>query len=418
MSQAPPENGDRRVDLDERLQEEIESALGDMSAFDLLEMAERPAAQGSERQIRTGTVREVRGGEVMVEFGPKSMGICPASHFKDPPQVGEQMAFVVERHDADQGFFVLSRQGAVQKAQWESMEVGQVVEGVCVGVVKGGLEVMVANHKGFLPASQVDTHFVKDISLLLNERVRCQITELNRRRGRLILSRRKVLEVEREEQRRDLMGHLEPGLRLKAKITSIQDYGAFADIGGADGLIHISDMSYERIKHPSEVVKEGDVVEVQVLRIDLEQKPPRISLGLKQCLTDPFQARMSEIEVGQTVSGRVTRIRPFGAFVELAPGVEGLIHISQLSHDRVSKVNNVVKPGEVVNCQVLSIDQESRRISLSMKALTERPTRSHGPSRGPAEEDSGPPREEDPVLRKLKAQLSRKFGDQLKGGLG
>ncbi|MHC4992335.1 MAG: 30S ribosomal protein S1 [Planctomycetota bacterium] len=400
-----------RVDLDATLEAEIEAALGDMSVDDMIDMgstATQPARAGTQRETRTGSVVAIHGNDVLVEFGPRSQGICPLVQFREKPELGQRLDFMIERFDENEGLLVLSREGAVQKAEWEALEIGHVVEARCTGMVKGGLELMVAQHKAFMPASQVDVHFVKDISVLLNEKVICEVIELDRRRRRIVLSRRKVLAAEQEKRRKELLSSIEAGRQVTGMITSIQPYGAFADIGGIDGLIHISDMSYERIKHPSEVVKEGDQVQVQILKVELDQEPPRISLGMKQCMADPFQAKINELTPGETVSGKITKLMAFGAFMEVAPGVEGLIHISQLSHERVNRVSQVVKPDEIVTARVLSVDPDSRRISLSLKAMQERP------------EDGGGEleRKEDPHLRKLKAQLGKKFGDQLKGGIG
>lgn len=394
------------MDLDARLEQEIEAALGDASVEDLLEPEPTPRSGG--RDVRTGRVVAVHGDDVLVEFGPRTQGVCKLAQFDEPPAVGADMEFEVDRLDEREGLLILTRRGAARKADWESLETGQVVEGRAVGVVKGGLEVMIANHKAFLPASHVDLHFVKDISILLNEKITCEVIRLDKRRGRIVVSRRNVIEAERAQRREELMGDLQVGRKVVAVITTIQPYGAFADIGGMDGLIHISDLSHRRVNHPSEVVKEGDQVEVQILKIDRGQEPPRIGLGLKQCQADPFESRAAELSEGEPVTGKVTRITEFGAFVELSPGVEGLIHISQLAHERVHKVSHVVKEGEVVTVRVLSIDPASRRIALSLKALKDAPG-------GDAEGDL---RREDPHLRKLKAQLSSRFGDNLKGGLG
>jgi ribosomal protein S1 len=229
----------------------------------------------------------------------------------------------------------------------------------------------------------------------------CEIIELDRVRGRIILSRRKILDAERAELREKLLNELKEGDQRPAVIRSVKPYGAFADLGGVDGLIHISDICHERIQHPSDRVKEGDEVQVQILKIDRSQDSPRIGLGMKQCMADPYHAHTANLREGDTVSGRVTRIMPFGAFVEIAPGVEGLIHISQLSNERVNKVSSIVKPNEIVTVKVLDVEPGSRRISLSLRAAK-------------AEEESEVLRPEDQALRKLRA----KFGGDLKGGIG
>jgi ribosomal protein S1 len=252
-----------------------------------------------------------------------------------------------------------------------------------------------------MPAGQIDLRHIDDLSVFVGEKMPCEIIELDRARGRIILSRRRTLEAERVQLREKLLDELKEGDQRPAVIRSVQPYGAFADLGGIDGLIHVSDICHERIKHPSERVKDGDEVQVQVLKIDRSQDTPRISLGMKQCTADPYHAHAAKLREGDTVSGRVTRIMPFGAFVEIAPGVEGLVHISQLSAERVNKVSSIVKPNEIITVKVLDIDARSRRISLSLRAAK-------------AEEDSEVLRPEDPALRKLRA----KFGGDLKGGIG
>jgi small subunit ribosomal protein S1 len=395
-----------RIDMDAKLEAEIEAALGDMSVEDMLDYADPPKTGRVERDHKSGVVVAVHGDDVFVEFGPKSQGICPLTQFDEPPAAGQRLDFIIERYDEKEGLLVLSREGVVRKAEWESLDLGQVVEARCTGTNKGGLEMEIANHQAFMPAGQVDIRHIPDLSVFVGEKMPCEIIELDRHRGRIILSRRSHLEAERKHAREELLQQLEVGQTVPAVITSIQDYGAFADIGGMDGLIHISDMSYQRINHPKEVVKEGDQVSVKVLKIDDSQEPPRIGLGMKQCLEDPYQSEVGKLEVGAEVSGRVTKLMAFGAFVELSPGVEGLIHISELSHERVQRVSNVVKPDEIVNVKVLSIDPEQRRIGLSLKAMKEQ------------EERETFSRKDDPELRRLKAQLSQKFGDNLKGGLG
>lgn len=395
-----------RTDLDAKLEAEIDAAIGDISLDDMLDEMDKPrTSSATGRETKSGTVVSIHGDDVFVEFGPKSQGICPLNHFDEPPKAGERLEFNVERFDKNEGLLILSRKGAVQKAEWESLEVGQTIEARCTGTNKGGLEMDVANHRAFMPAGQVDIRHVADLSVFVGEKIPCEVIEIDKQRGRIILSRKSVLAADREQQRKELLQKLEVGQKYPAVITSLQPYGAFADLGGIDGLIHISDISHERIKHPSDALKEGQQVEVQVLKVDDSQDPPRIGLGLKQMQADPYEAKAGEINEGDTVSGTVTKLMAFGAFVELAPGVEGLIHISELSHDRISRPSQVVKPGETVTVKVLSIDHAQRRISLSIKQLKDQQS----------QDDFS--RQEDPKLRKMKAQLSQKFGD-LKGGIG
>ncbi len=396
---------DPRTDLDARLEAEIQAALGDLSLEDMLDEAEKPRARG-ERVQKLGTIVSVHGDAVYVEFGPKSQGMCPVKQFDPdgPPEPGTRMEFMVERFDKNEGLLILSRVGAVQKAEWESLEVGQVVEARCTGTNKGGLEMEVANHRAFMPAGQVDIRHIDDLSVFVGEKMPCEVVEIDRNRARIILSRRSTLEADRARLREDLLKKLDVGQTLPAVITSIQPYGAFADLGGVDGLIHISDLAYERVKHPEEVVKLGQQVEVRIMKVDRSQDPPKIGLGLKQTMADPYESKVGQINEGDTVTGKVTKLMAFGAFVEIAPGVEGLIHISELSHERVHRVGQIVKEGEIVNAKVLSVDPGKRRIALSLKALAQ-------------QKQEETPRAEDKKMKKMREQLNKKFGE-LKGGIG
>ncbi len=429
------ESGGRsRIVTDAALDAEISAALGNMSVEDLLE--DRSTPKGGQpggqtgggsggnrggRQIRTGKIFRIHAGDVFVEFGPRSQGVCPLAQFPEPPAVGAEMDFAVERLDAFEGLLVLSRPGVVQKADWGTLEVGQVVEARCIGMNKGGLEMEVAHHKGFMPAGMVDLRHIPDISVFIGEKFPCEIMELNKDKNRLILSRKSVLVADRVQKREEVLASLEVGQVLPATIISLQPYGAFADIGGVDGLIHISDITHDRIRHPSDVLKEGEVVQVKVRRIDRSQDPPKISLSRKDTMSDPVAQPAVTIAPGETVSGKVTRITEFGAFVELAPGVEGLLHISEISHDRIPTVDKVLKKDEFVTCKVLSIDAGRKRISLSMKALQAAPERQSFKGGQPMSKEA--PREEDPSMRKLKAKLGKSLGVKpgqapLKGGIG
>ena len=388
---------------DAELEREIEAALGGMSVEDL-EAAGNASARGGGRggrQSRKGTILRIHNGDVFVEFGPRSTGVCPLSQFaasgdQQPPVVGSERSFIVERFDPFEGLSILSLEGAVQKADWGTLEVGQIVEARCTGMNKGGLEMEIAHHKGFMPAGQVDVRHVADISVFLGEKFPVQIVELNKDKNRLVVSRKAVVAAERAEQREKLMAVLEVGQTRTATITSVQSYGAFADIGGVDGLIHVSDLAHERVKNPADVVKVGQVVQVKIVKLDLTQSPPKIGLGMKQLVVDPSVAAMQAVEAGATVTGRVTKIMPFGAFIELAPGVEGLVHISEISHERIPTVDKALRQNEVVTAKVLSIDVGKKRISLSIKALVEPPARPEpqsvggaggGPGKGPRVEE-------------------------------
>ncbi|MGY8753402.1 MAG: 30S ribosomal protein S1 [Phycisphaerales bacterium] len=387
--------------FNEDLDKEIFSAIGDGSFADMLDDA--PTATDSGRKSRSGVVAAIHGRNVLVEFGPREQGCCPTSHFDELPQVGESLDFTVERVDRD-GMLVLSRKGAVQKATWDALEQGQVVEARCTGTNKGGLEMEVAGHKAFMPAGQVAIHHVPDLDVMIGEKMACEVMELDRRANRIVLSRKRVLYGEREAAKGEMLETLTVGDTHDATITSVQPYGAFADIGGLEGLIHRSEMTWERDTDPAKFVKVGDMVKVQILAIDTTNDEPKIAFGMKQLIDDPFVSSMAAIEVGEMVTGTVTRLADFGAFVDLGSGTEGLVHISELADHRIKSPKDVVKEQQVITVKVLSVDPATRRIALSLKQAS-----------GNFEAEDAPLREEDKAMKKLR----EKFGSgPLKGGIG
>jgi small subunit ribosomal protein S1 len=417
---AQPSEGRGAGALDADLAREIEEALGGLSLDDMVQRTtapQRPVPVKGERSMRAGKVMRVHDGDVFIEFDPKRHGVCPIGQFETEPQPGEVFDFFEERFDPFEQLWVVSRRGATVKADWNNLSEGMIVEARCIGMNKGGLDMEVAHHKAFMPASQVDLRALPDISVFLGEKFPCKIIEIRKEKGRMVLSRKAALLEERSRLRAKVLEELEVGQTRTATITSIQQYGAFADLGGVDGLIHIGDLTHERIKDPGQVVKVGDVVEVRVLKIDRNAKPIKISLGRKQTLSDPAIAAMGEIQEGSEVTGTVTRLTDFGAFVELSPGVEGLIHVSEVAHERIPTPAKVLRVGEVVQCKVLGVDQGRKRISLSRKALIDRPA---PPQHGRDARQGAPAvplREDDPSMRKLRAKFAG-VKRELKGGLG
>ena len=400
----PPANPNG-LPLDPALEAEIEAALQNVSMAEIDTPEPSTHSTRGARPERQGTVVQIRGEEVLVEFGPRTSGVCPLSAFESPPPLGSKHPFTIDRRDADDDMFILSRRGSISKAKWTDIGEGQVIEAMCTGTNKGGLEMDVAGHKAFMPAGQVDLRHIPDLSDYVGKKLPCEVMELDRQRDRMVLSRKSVMHAERKEQRDTLMATLQTGQSFDGVITSVQQYGVFVDIGGVDGLVHVSDMSWDRIKNPSDVVKEGEAVRVQVLKIDLDKDPPRIGLGMKQLVSDPFTAAASDLKEGEIVSGTVTRLADFGAFIKISEGIEGLVHISEMAHKRISRPNQVVREGEVINVKILKIDPDTKRIGLSIKQTT-------GESGGEGESGN---RAEDPDLRKLRA----KFGSgPLKGGIG
>jgi small subunit ribosomal protein S1 len=396
--------------------------------------AQKPRVHGPRvvqagREHRKGTVVSVGPTDVFLEFGPKSLGVAPRSGWPEDalPKVGEEVEVVVEKFEPSEQIYVCSRPGAVVKAAWENLEIGQTVEARVVGVNKGGLELEVSGHRAFMPASQVSLERIPDLSVLIGEKFTCQVSQLDKRgRGNIVLSRRDLLEVERREKAGKLKDTLAEGQTLDGVVRKIMPFGAFVDIGGVDGLVHITDLTYDRIGFGEQaigkVLKEGQAVRVRVLKIewnDQDMRKSRISLGMKQLAADPFTTAVADIKEGATVGGRVTRLADFGAFVELSPGVEGLVHVSEIAHRRVNHPQEMLKQDQVVQAKVLKIDPDSRRISLSLKALIDAPA---APARkGDKDRPTRTPEEiqkETPALRRLREHAKAKQDTGLKGGFG
>ena len=280
-------------------------------------------------------------------------------------------ALVLQKEDKE-GRLVLSKKRAEYERAWNAVEAkfnaGETVEGEVIEVVKGGL-ILDIGLRGFLPASLVDLRRVKDLSAFMGTRVEARVIEMDRNRNNVVLSRRIVLEEARKAERQEILGKLQPGMKLKGTVSSIVDFGAFVDLGGIDGLVHISELSWNHVNHPSEVVKVGQEVEVQVLEVDLNRE--RISLGLKQTQEDPWRSLVKKYPVDAIVEGTVTKLVTFGAFVDLGDGVEGLVHISEMAKTHVDAPAQVCSVGDVVKVMVREIDLDRRRISLSMKAAAE-----------------------------------------------
>jgi small subunit ribosomal protein S1 len=334
----------------------------------------------NEGEVVHGTVVRVDKDEVLVDIGYKSEGVIPVAELSirrnvnpaDEVSVGEEIdALVMTKEDAE-GRLILSKKRARFELAWKAIEnaeaSGDPVNGRVIEVVKGGL-ILDLGVRGFLPASLVDIRRVQDLDEFLGKELRCKVIELNRSRNNVVLSRRAVLEDERKEMRQAILDRLNPGDVVEGTISNIVDFGAFVDLDGMDGLIHISELSWSHVNHPSEVLEIGQTVQVKVLDIDRERQ--RISLGLKQTQTDPWQQVLDHYGEGDVVEGRVTKVVTFGAFVEILPGVEGLVHISELAAHHVENPREVVSQGDPVNVLVLEIDGERRRLSLSLKRVEE-----------------------------------------------
>jgi small subunit ribosomal protein S1 len=331
-----------------------------------------------EGDVVNGKVVRIDKDEVLVDIGYKAEGVIPSNELSirksvDPAEeveLGEVVdALVLTKEDAE-GRLILSKKRARFEKAWRRIEIaadsGEPVEGSVIEVVKGGL-ILDLGVRGFLPASLVDIRRVHNLDEFMGQTLECKVIELNRSRNNVVLSRRAVLEEERKEVREQILGRLEPGQVVEGKISNIVDFGAFVDLDGIDGLIHISELSWSHVNHPSEVVAIGDTVRIKVLDIDRDRQ--RISLGLKQTQEDPWQRVISTHRPGDVLEGTVTKVVAFGAFVEILPGVEGLVHISELADHHVENPSEVVEPGAALNVKILEIDEERRRLSLSIKRV-------------------------------------------------
>ncbi|MEJ7876521.1 MAG: 30S ribosomal protein S1 [Solirubrobacterales bacterium] len=329
-----------------------------------------------EGDVVNGEVVRIDKDEVLVDIGYKSEGVIPAHELSirrsvDPSEevdLGEQVDALVLTKEDQEGRLILSKKRARFEKAWRKIEAaaesGEPVEGSVIEVVKGGL-IVDLGVRGFLPASLVDIRRVHNLDEFRDQTLECKVIELNRSRNNVVLSRRAVLEEERKEVREQILERLQPGQIVEGKISNIVDFGAFVDLEGIDGLIHISELSWSHVNHPGEVLEIGQDVRVKVLDIDRDRQ--RISLGLKQTQEDPWQKVLNEYRQGDVLEGKVTKVVAFGAFIEIVPGVEGLVHISELAEHHVEVPGEVVSPGEEKWVRILEIDEERRRISLSIK---------------------------------------------------
>lgn len=344
-----------------------------------LEAALRVPKEG---EVVTGTVVRVGEDSIMVDVGYKSEGTINLNDLSHRPlpnaaaagfRVGDPIRVMVTGVDnKGEGGLRLSKRRADEAEAWKKIlalhEAGEPVEAQVTEAVKGGL-VVDLGLRAFLPASQVDRGYVNDLSKFVGQTIRVKVMEIDRQKGRVILSRKQVLESERGKSKREFWETVTEDQVREGTVKSLTDFGAFIDLGGVDGLLHISEMSYGRIKHPSQVLKEGQKVTVKILRLDREKE--KVSLGMKQVISDPWESVAERYSVGAVVTGTVARLATFGAFVELEPGVDGLIHISQLADRRINTPADVVKVGQTVQAKVVGVSPEQRRISLSMREAAE-----------------------------------------------
>ncbi|HET6881291.1 MAG TPA: S1 RNA-binding domain-containing protein [Pirellulales bacterium] len=385
---------------------EVEEALGDVSLDEMIEpgSAAAPAGELQPESRHRGRVASIHRDNVFIDLGGRNQGVLSLRQFPVAPEVGTMVEVIVTRFDAEEGLYQIALPGAaVDVADWSDLATGMVVEAKVTGHNKGGLECEVNHIRGFIPAGQVSLYRVEDLAQFVGESMTCVVTEANPERRNLVLSRRAVLEREKAEAKTKLMSELAEGQVREGVVRSLQDYGAFIDMGGVDGLLHVSQLSWQRVKHPSEVLQVGQPIKVKIRKID--QETGKISLAFRDLSENPWTTAPQKYFGTSVHEGTVSKIMDFGAFVELEPGVEGLVHISELSHGRVFRVRDIVSEGQKVEVKVLSIDPEQQRISLSMKALQAKPEAKKAEAEPEPEEATPPP-------------PSPKRKGELKGGLG
>ncbi|KHK91045.1 30S ribosomal protein S1 [Novosphingobium malaysiense] len=339
------------------------------------------ADDGFEGRVVKGTITAIENDKAVIDVGLKSEGRVPLREFargedEHGLKVGDEVEVYVDRVENAEGEAMLSRDRARREAAWDKLEnefgEGKRVEGVIFGRVKGGFTVDLDGAVAFLPGSQVDIRPVRDVAPLMDMPQPFQILKMDRRRGNIVVSRRAVLEETRAEQRSELIDKLSEGQVIDGVVKNITDYGAFVDLGGIDGLLHVTDMSYKRVNHPSEVINIGDTVTVQIIRINTDTQ--RISLGMKQLESDPWEGAAVKYPVGAKLTGTVTNITEYGAFVELEPGIEGLVHVSEMSWTKKNvHPGKIVSTSQEVEVMVLEVDSDKRRISLGLKQAQQNP---------------------------------------------
>ena len=320
--------------------------------------------------IRTGRIANIGSQDVLIDFGGKSLGAMPLAEFAkgETYQIGDEIEVMIVDGESRNGLLEVSRRRARQAKLMDTIQAGMIMEGLVTGMNKGGLEVDIQGLRGFIPASQVDLRFMKDISSLFGQTVKAEVTKYDADAGEIVLSRRNYQLKESAERKEQMLGELEVGQVRRGKVRSLSEFGAFVDIGGVDALLHISDMSWGRVNKPEDVVKVGDEIECKIIKVNKEKK--KISLSLKQTLPDPWSQVQEKYQVGTKLSGRVVRMQDFGAFVEIEPGIDGLLPVSELSWTRrVRHPSEMVKEGDVVEVAIIGVDTEKKRISLSIKQV-------------------------------------------------
>jgi small subunit ribosomal protein S1 len=391
------------------MEDELAKALGGMSADELMYVGDAMSRQEllEPESRHRGRVVGVRRDDVFVELGGREQGCLSVRQFSEPPSPGTMIEVVIQRFNPEDGLYDLALPGtAMDVSNWEDLAEGMMVEAQVTAHNTGGLECEVNHIRGFIPASQIALYRVEDLAQFVGQRITCLVTEANPVRRNLVLSRRAILEREKEEARKDFFASLAPGQVHQGVVRKLMDFGAFVDIGGGvDGLLHVSQLSWGRVNHPRDVLAEGQSIKVKIEKID--RATGRLSLSYRDLLENPWSTAAAKYPPNGVVRGKVTKLMEFGAFVELEPGIEGLIHISELSHKRVWRTSDVVHEGNELEVMVLAVNQEAQRISLSIKALSQ-------PEPTKKDKESAEPGAPVPTSRKRQPSSS----EPLLGGLG
>jgi small subunit ribosomal protein S1 len=382
----PPGQGTLRAKKELiEIADEQKTALQDQEADDytpeeLVQALEASLRDFNEGDLVSGKVVRIDRDEVLVDIGYKSEGVIPAKelsirHDVDPGEVvkvGDDIEALVLQKEDKEGRLILSKKRAQYERAWSRIEQvmaeGGTIKGPVIEVVKGGL-ILDIGLRGFLPASLVELRRVRDLHPYVGQELECKIIELDRNRNNVVLSRRAFLEESQSESRKKVLESLSKGDRRTGKVSSIVNFGAFVDLGGVDGLVHVSELSWRHVEHPSEVVQVGDEVEVEVLDVELERE--RVSLSLKATQEDPWKEFERRYSAGEILEGEVTKIVPFGAFVRVSEGIEGLVHISELAEEHVESADQIVQVGDRVRVRVVEVEVGRRRVSLSMRRVGE-----------------------------------------------
>ena len=339
-----------------------------------MEDVEKTLVQLRPGQIVTGTVVQITEDEVCVNVGYKADGLVKKSDLSSTDvKVGDEIEVEVVKVNDGEGNVLLSQKNIINRKAWEEIvakqEAGEFVEGVGKEAVKGGLLADVMGVRTFIPASQLSLRYVEKIDEFVGQTMTLKIIEIDKAKKRIVASRKQVLQVEEAARKKELWNTFEVGSIVKGTVRRLADFGAFVDIGGVDGLVHVTDLSWGRVKHPSDVVSVGQEIDVKILNVDPERE--RISLSYKQTQPRPWTVAGEKYPVGSIVEGKVVRITTFGAFVELEPGLDGLVHISQCALTRIAKVEDAVNVGDIVRVKVLDVNTEAKRISLSIREVLE-----------------------------------------------